>query len=82
MTPFFQLVDLCEHMRQLLAAYAALSMQKHGDTLEVVKGTKIREVPSEYLSAKKELLENGDLNQPDTIKVLLAQFEEKWRRIQ
>ena len=82
MTPFFQLVDLREHMRQLLAAYAALSAQKHGDTLEVIKGTKIREVPSEYLSAKKELLENGDLNRPDTIKVSLAQFKEKWRRIQ
>ena len=62
MTPFFQLVDLCIHMCQLLAAYAALSVQKHGNTLEVIKGIKIREVPSEYLSAKKELLENGNLN--------------------
>ena len=79
MTPFSQLVDLREHMRKLLAAYAALSVQKHGNTLKVVKGTKICEVPSEYLSAKKELLENGDLNRPDTIKVLLAQFKEKWR---
>ena len=82
MTLFFQLVDLREHMCQLLAAYVALSAQKHGDTLKVVKGTKIREVPSKYLSAKKELLKNGNLNQTDTIKVLLAQFEEKWHRIQ
>ena len=59
-----------------------LPAQKHGNTLKVIKGTKIREVPSEYLSAKKELLKNSDLNRPDTIKVLLAQFEEKWRRIQ
>ena len=82
MTPFFQLVNLCKHMHQLLAAYTALPVQKHGDTLEVIKGTKICEVPSKYLSAKKELLENGDLNRPDTIKVLLAQFKEKWHRIQ
>ena len=68
-------------MRQLLAAYAALSASKHGDTLEVVKGTSVREVTPEYLQAKKELLENGDLNRPDTIKASLAAFEEKWRRL-
>ena len=49
MTPFFQLVDLREHMRQLLAAYAALSASKHGDILEVVKGTTVKEVSPEYL---------------------------------
>ena len=49
MTPFFQLVDLCKHMRQLLAAYAALSASKHGNTLEVVKGTTVKEVLHEYL---------------------------------
>ena len=49
MTPLFQLVDLREHMRQLLAAYAALSASKHGDTLEVVKGTTVTEVSPEYL---------------------------------
>ena len=49
MTPFFQLVDLHEHMRQILAAYATLSASKHGDTLEVVKGTTVREVSPEYL---------------------------------
>ena len=49
MTPFFQLVDLCEHMRQILAAYATLSASKHGDTLEVIKGSTVREVSPEYL---------------------------------
>ena len=49
MTPFFQLVDLHEHMRQLLAVYAALSATKHGDTLEVVKGTTVKEVSPGYL---------------------------------
>ena len=49
MTPFFQLVDLHEHMSQLLAAYAALSLIKHGDTLEVVKGTTVRKGSPEYL---------------------------------
>ena len=52
MTPFFQLVDLREHMSQLLAAYAALSAllaSKHGDTLEVVKGTTVREVSPECM---------------------------------
>ena len=59
MTPFFQLVDMRDHMHQLLASYAALSAAKHNDELEVVKGTRIKEVPTEYLTAKKELLENG-----------------------
>ena len=68
-------------MRQLLAAYSALSAHKHGDTLEVIKGTTVREVSPEYLTAKKELLENGDLNNPASIKASLAAFEEKWRRL-
>ena len=68
-------------MRQLLAAYSALSAHKHGDTLEVIKGTNVREVSPEYLTAKKELLENGDLNNPASIKASLAAFEEKWRRL-
>ena len=49
MTPFFQLVALHEHMRQLLATYPALSASKHGNTLEIVKGTTVREVAPEYL---------------------------------
>ena len=49
MSPFFQLVDLREHMRQLLAVYADLSASKHGDTLEVVKGMTVKEVSPEYL---------------------------------
>ena len=49
MTPFFQLVDLREHIRQLLAAYAALSASNHGNTLEVVKGTAVKVVSPEYL---------------------------------
>ena len=68
-------------MRQLLAAYAALSAHKHQDTVEVVQGTKVVEVAEDYLNAKKELLENGDLNRPDQIRISLAAFEEKWRRI-
>ena len=54
-------------MRQLLAAYSALSAHKHGGTLEVIKGTTVREVSPEYLTAKKELLKNGDLNNPASI---------------
>ena len=69
-------------MQQLLAAYTALLAQKHSDTLEVVEGTNIHEVPSEYLSTKKELLESGNPNQPNTIKVLLAQFEKRLHQIQ
>ena len=53
-----------DHMRQLLASYAALSATKHDDKLEVVTGTRIREVPAKYLTAKKELLENGNINHP------------------
>ena len=82
MTPFFQLVDMRDHMRQLLATYAALSAAKHSDELEVVKGTKIKEVPEAYLATKKELLENVDLNRPDQIRASLAAFEEKWRRLE
>ena len=65
MTPFFQLVDMRDHMNQLLALYAALSAAKHDDKLEVVTGTRIRNVPAEYLTTKKELLENGDINRPE-----------------
>ena len=57
--PFFQLVDIWDHMRQFLASYAALSAAKHDDKLEVVTGSYIREVPAKYLAAKKELFENG-----------------------
>ena len=56
MTPFFQLLDLREHMRQLLAVYAVLSVSRHGDTLEVVKGMTVKEVSPEYLKARKDLL--------------------------
>ena len=56
MTPFFQLVDIWDHMHQLLASYAALSAAKHDDELKVVTGTCIREVPAEYLTAKKNSL--------------------------
>ena len=52
-------------MCQLLASYAALSAAKHDDELEVVTGIRIREVPAEYLTAKKELFENGDINHPE-----------------
>ena len=76
--PFFQLVDMRDHMHQLLASYAALSAAKHDDKLEVVTGTRIREVPAEYLTAKKELLENGDINRPEQIRSSL-QAKEKWR---
>ena len=65
MTPFFQLVDMWDRMHQLLASYAALSAAKHDDKLEVATGTRIREVPAEYLTTKKELLENGDINHPE-----------------
>ena len=65
MMPFFQLVDMRDHIHQLLASFAALSAAKHDDKLEVVTGTRIREVPAEYLTAKKELLENGDINHPE-----------------
>ena len=61
-------------MHQLLSAYSALSAHKHGDTLEVIKGTTVHEVSPEYLIAKKELLENGDLNNPASIKASLAAF--------
>ena len=79
MTPFFQLVDMRDHMRQLLASYAALSAAKHDDELEVVTGTRIREVPAEYLTTKKELLKNGNVNHPEQIRSSLQVFEEKWR---
>ena len=67
MIPFFQLVDMWDHMHQLLASYAALSAAKHDDELEVVTGTRIREVPTKYLTARKEILENGDINHPEQI---------------
>ena len=82
MTPFLQMVDMRDHMRQLLASYAALSAAKHNDELEVVKGTRIKEVPTEYLTAKKELLENGDINRPEQIRSSLQAFEEKWRHLE
>ena len=82
MTPFFQLVDMRDHMRQLLASYAALAAANHKDELDVVKGTRIKEVPAEYLTAKKELLENGDINHPEQIRSSLQAFEEKWRRLE
>ena len=82
MTPFFQLVDMQDHMRQLLASYAALSAAKHDDKLEVVTGTRIREVPAEYLTAKKELLVNGDINRLEQIRSSLQAFEEKWHRLE
>ena len=47
MTPFFQLVDMRDHMHQLLASYVAPSAAKHDGELEVVTGTCIREVPAE-----------------------------------
>ena len=56
MTPFFQLVDMRDHMRKLLASYAALSATKHDDKLEVVTGTHIREAPAEYLTARRSFL--------------------------
>ena len=40
-------------MHQLLALYAALSAAKHNNEVEVVQGTKIREVPAACLDAKK-----------------------------
>ena len=54
-----------DHMHQLLASYAALAAAKYDHKLEVVTGTRIREVPAEYLTAKKELLENGNINRPE-----------------
>ena len=63
-----------DHMHQLLASYAALSAAKHDDKLEVVTGTCIREVPAKYLTAKKELLENGDINCPEQIRSSLQAF--------
>ena len=36
MAPFFQLEDMRDHMRKLLAAYAALSTHKHYNTVELV----------------------------------------------
>ena len=64
-------------MHQLLASYVALSAAKHDDKLEVVTGTRIREVPAEYLTTKKELLENGDINHPAQIRSFLQAFEGK-----
>ena len=49
---------------------------------EVVTGTRIREVPAEYLTAKKELLENGDINCPEQIRSSLQAFEEKWHHLE
>ena len=43
---FFQLVDMQDHMHQLLASYAALLVTKHDDKLEVVRGTRVKEVPA------------------------------------
>ena len=57
-----------DHMHQLLASYAALSATKLNVKLEVVLGTCIREVPAEYLTTKKELLENGEINPPEQIR--------------
>ena len=65
MMPFFQLVDMRDHMHQLLASYAALAAAKYDHKLEVVTGTRIREVPAEYLTAKKELLDNSNINHPE-----------------
>ena len=65
-------------MHQLLASYAALSAAKHDDELEVITGTRIREVPAKYLMEKKEFLENGDINRPEQICSSLQAFEEKW----
>ena len=65
-------------MHQLLASYAALLAAKHDDELEVVTGTRIREVPAEYLTTRKELLENGDVNCPEQICSSLQAFKEKW----
>ena len=78
MKPFFWLLDMWDHMRQLLASYAALSATKHDEKLEVVTGTRIREVPAEYFSAKKELLKNGNISRPEQIRSSLQAFEEKW----
>ena len=68
-----------DYMRQLLASYAALSATKHDDKLEVVTGTRIREVPAKFVSAKKELLENGNISRPEQIRSSLQALEEKWR---
>ena len=69
-------------MRQLLASYAALSATKHDDKLEVVIGTRIREVPAKYLTTKKEFLENGDINCPEQIRSSLQAFKGKWHCVE
>ena len=78
MMPFFELVDMPDHMHQFFASYAALSAANN-DELEVVMGTRIKEVPAKYLTAKKELLKNGDINHPKQIHSSLQAFQEKWR---
>ena len=69
-------------MHQLIASYATLSAAKHDDKLKVVTGTQIREVPAKYLTAKKELLENADINCPEQIRSSPQAFEEKWHHLE
>ena len=67
MAPFFQLVDMQDHMRQLLASYAALLVTKCDNKLQVVTGTRIKEVLGKYLATKKDLLRNSNINHPEQI---------------
>ena len=69
-------------MRQLLTSYATLSAAKHDDKLEVVTSTRIREAPAKYLTVKKELLKNGNINHPEQIHSSLQAFKEKWHRLE
>ena len=82
MAPFFQLVDIQDHMHQLLASYAALSATKCDDKLQVVTGTRIKKVLGKDLATMKDLLRNSNINCPEQICSSLQAFQEKWHHLE
>ena len=76
--PLFKGLDIKPNLRHLVLRQALLEAHRHGDTVHVVRGTRIKEVSENQLKDEVELLNQSGIDDEAQVRAQLKQIKRKY----